>query len=63
MGPSLGQLRLLSPEDRTIYKKWLRRCVMFYSAALALLVIAVAANHIFSPVSEDVRTAAITARK
>ena len=67
MGPSSGQLRLLSPEDRIIYRKWLRRCLMFYSTALALLVIAVAANHVFAPTSADlaadVRTAAMTAQK
>jgi hypothetical protein len=51
MSPSLSLLRLLSPEDRIIYKKLLRRSLMFYSTALALLVFAVVANHLFSSVS------------
>ena len=67
MGPSSSQLRLLSPEDRIIYRKWLRRSLMLYGTALALLVITIAANHVFTPGSAelagDVRTAAITARK
>jgi hypothetical protein len=54
MGPSLSQLRLLSPEDRIIYKKWLRRSVMLYGAALTLLVVAVAANHIFASASSQI---------
>jgi hypothetical protein len=54
MGPSQRQLRLLSPEDRITYKKWLRRSLMFYSAALALLVLAVAANHIVASPSSDI---------
>jgi hypothetical protein len=66
MGPSQSQLRFLSPEDRIIYKKWLRRTVMFYSTALVLLVLAVAANHLFmsmpSELAGDMHTAAI-ARK
>jgi hypothetical protein len=64
MVPSLDPLRLLSPEDRAIYRKWLRRRVIFYSTAAALLVMAVAANHIFTSLSADtVQTAAITAWK
>ena len=66
MGPSQSQLRFLSPEDRIIYKKWLRRSLMFYSTALALLVLAVAVNHLFTSTSPDLagdmQTAAI-ARK
>ena len=67
MGPSQSQLRFLSPEDRIVYRQWLRRSVMFYSTALVLLVLAVAANHIFAPTSSDragdMQTAAIAARK
>jgi hypothetical protein len=64
MVPSLDQLPLLSREDRIIYRKWLRRSVIFYSTAVALLVVAIAANHIFTSVSPDtVLTAAISARK
>ena len=68
MGPSQRQLRLLSPEDCIIYKKWLRRSVMFYSAALAILVLAVVAHQIVASPSSDaagdaMQTAAIAARK
>ncbi len=68
MGPSQRQLRLLSPEDRAIYKLWLRRSVVFYGTVLTLLVVAAAANHFFiSPSSdvagETVHTAAIAAKK
>ena len=67
MGPSQSQLRFLSPEDRIIYKKWLRRSVMFYSTALALLVLAVAVNHLFTSTSSgragDMHTAAVAAKK
>jgi hypothetical protein len=66
MGPSHRQLQFLSPEDRIIYKKWLRRSLMFYSTALALLVLVVAANHIMSTspdLAGDMQTAAIAARK
>ena len=64
MGPSVDQLRLLSPEDRITYRKWLRRSVAFYSTLVALLVMAIAANHIFTSASPDtVQTAAISTRK
>ena len=67
MGPSHSQLRLLSPEDRILYKKWLRRSLLFYSTALALLVVAVAANNLLTSTSPDLagdmHTAAIAARK
>ena len=64
MVPSLDQLRLLSPEDRAIYRKWLRRSVIFYGTLTALLVVAIAANHIFtSGLFDNVQTAAMTAGK
>ena len=67
MGPSSSQLRLLSPEDRVTYKKWLRRSMMFYGTVLVLLVIAIAASHVFTSgpteLAGDVHTAAIAARK
>jgi hypothetical protein len=68
MGPSQHQLRLLSREDRIIYKEWLRRSLMVYGTALTLLVLAAAANHILTSPSPDVagdtmHTAAITAKK
>jgi hypothetical protein len=68
MGPSQSQLRLLSPEDRVLYKKWLRRGLLFYSSIVALLVVAVFVNHILTAASSDVagdtmHTTAIAARK
>ena len=68
MGPSQRQLRLLSPEDRAIYKQWLRRSAVFYSTVLALLAVGIVANHFFASPSSDVagdtiHTAAITAKK
>ncbi|HET7889093.1 MAG TPA: hypothetical protein VFL62_22930 [Bradyrhizobium sp.] len=68
MGPSQRQLRLLSPEDRIIYMKWLRRSLMLYSTALALLVMAMVANHFFASASSEVaedsmHTAAIASGK
>ena len=67
MGPSQSQLRFLSPEDRIIYKKWLRRSVVFYGTALVLLILTVAANHLFTSASPDlagdIHTAAIATRK
>ena len=67
MGPSQSQLRFLSPEDRIIYKKWLRRSVIFYSTALVLLVLVVAANRLLTSTSPDLagdmHTAAIATRK
>jgi hypothetical protein len=68
MGPSQRQLRLLSPEDRAIYKQWLRRSMVFYGTVVTLLVAAAAANHFFASPSSDVagdtvHTAAITTKK
>jgi len=68
MGPSQRQLRLLSPEDRITYKKWLRRSMVFYGAALTLLVLAAATTNLFTSPSSDVagdamHTAAITAKR
>lgn len=68
MGPSQSQLRLLSPEDRILYNKWLRRCLLLYSSVAALLVFAAFANHLFTSVSSEVagepmHTAAMTAKK
>jgi hypothetical protein len=68
MGPSQNQLRLLSPEDRILYKKWLRGGLLFYSSVMALMVFAAVANHIFTPVSSDIagdpmQTAAIASKR
>jgi hypothetical protein len=68
MGPSQSQLRLLSPEDRVLYRKWLRGCLLLYSSAAALLVFAAFANHLFTSMPSEVagepmHTAAIAAKK
>lgn len=68
MGPSQSQLRLLSPEDRIVYKKWLRRSLLFYSSIMALLICAGYVNHIVAPAPSDVagdpmHTAAMTVKK
>jgi hypothetical protein len=68
MGPLQSQLGLLSPEDRVLYKRWFRRGLLVYGSVLALLIVAVFANHVFSPLPSDVagdtmHTAAISAKK
>ncbi len=68
MIPSQSQLRLLTPEDRVIYKRWLRRGALFYGSMMALLIVAAFANHVFTAMPSDVagdkmHTAAISARK
>lgn len=68
MGPSLRQLRFLSPEDRVLYKKWLSRGLLIYGSLLAALVFAVIANHAFTPMRSDVaddpmHTAAMTEKR
>jgi hypothetical protein len=68
MGPSDRQLRLLSPDDRIIYKQWLRRGLLFYGSLMTLLILAALANNVLTPAPSDVagdtmHTAAISARK
>jgi hypothetical protein len=64
MGPSQSQLRLLSPEDRILYKKWLRGGLLFYGSLMAALVFAAVANHISSDMADEpMHTAAMTAKK
>lgn len=64
MGPSQSQLRLLSPEDRILYKKWFRRGLLLYSSLMAALVFAAVANHISSDTADEpMHTAAMTAKK
>ena len=68
MGPSQRQLKLLSPEDRIVYKTWLRRGLLFYGSLMALLIVAAFANQLFTASPLDVagdtmHTAAISARK
>ena len=68
MGPSQSQLRLLSPEDRILYKKWLRGGLLIYGSLMAAMVFATVASRIFAPVSSDMagepmHTAAIASKK
>jgi hypothetical protein len=68
MGPSERQLRLLSPEDRILYKKWLRGGLLIYGSLMAAMVFATVASQIFTPASSDVagepmHTAAIASKK
>jgi hypothetical protein len=67
MGPSESQLKLLSPEDRIVYKQWLRRGLLFYASAMALLILAAFANHVFTEPSDvagdTIQTAAVSTRK
>jgi hypothetical protein len=68
MGPSQNQLRLLSAEDRVLYKKWLRGGLLFYGSAMAALVLAAVGNHMVTSApsgvaDEPVHTAAIVSKK
>jgi hypothetical protein len=68
MGPSQSRLRLLSPEDRILYKKWLRGGLLFYGSIMALMVLAAVANHLVTSAPSDVagepmHTAAIDSKK
>lgn len=67
MGPSHRQLRLLSPDDRIIYKQWLRRGLLFYGSLMTLLILAALANNVLTGPSDvagdTMHTAAISARK
>jgi len=68
MGPSQNQLRLLSPEDRILYKKWLRGGLMFYGSIMALMVFAAVANNMATSAPSDVagdpmQTAAIASKR
>ena len=68
MGPSLSQLRLLSPEDRILYKKWLRGGLLIYGSLMAAMVLVSVASHVFTSASSDVageplHTAAMTSKK
>jgi hypothetical protein len=68
MGPSQSQLRLLSPEDRILYKKWLRGGLLFYGSVMTLMVLSAVANHLVTSAPSDVadepmHTAAIAAKK
>ena len=68
MGPSQSQWRLLSPEDRILYKKWLRGGLVIYGSLMAAMVLVSVASHVFTSASPDVageplHTAAMTSKK
>ena len=68
MGPSQSQLRLLSPEDRILYKKWLRGGLLIYGSLMAAMVLVSVASHIFTSASSDLageplHTAAMASKK
>jgi hypothetical protein len=68
MGPSQSQWRLLSPEDRILYKKWLRGGLLIYGSLMAAMVLVSVASHVFTSASSDVageplHTAAMTSKK
>jgi hypothetical protein len=67
MGPSHSQLKLLSPEERILYKRWLSRGLLLYGSLMAFLIFAVVANHTVrtspSDVAGDIHTAVVSARK
>jgi len=68
MGPSQSQLRLLSPEDRILYKKWLRGGLLFYGSIMTLMVLAAVASHMITAAPSDIAgeplyTAAIASKK
>ena len=68
MGPSQSQLSRLSPEDRAVYKQWVRRGILFYGSAVTLLICGAVANHIATSASsniagDELHTAAISVPK
>jgi hypothetical protein len=68
MDPSQNRIELLSSEDRVVYRQWLRRTVLFYSSIVAVLVLVVVANQMFTSTPSDVadetmHTASIAAQK
>lgn len=68
MIPSQSELKRLSPEDRIVYRQWLRRGFLFYGSMMALMIVAAFANQLFTATPLDVagdtmHTAAIAARK
>jgi hypothetical protein len=48
MSTSRSQFERLSPEDRIVYKQWLRRGLLFYGTLAALFIFAAFANQIYT---------------
>jgi hypothetical protein len=47
MSPSHRQLMALPPEERAIYKKWLRRALLLYGAVAVVLMVAMTGSLYF----------------
>jgi hypothetical protein len=48
MPPSHRQLMALSPEERTLYKKWLRRDLRLYGTIAIVLIMAITGSRHFT---------------
>ena len=48
MSTSRSQFERLSPEDRIVYKRWLRGGLLFYGTLTALFIFAAFANQIYT---------------
>jgi hypothetical protein len=48
MSTSQSQFERLSPEDRIVYKRWLRGGLLFYGTLTALFIFAAFANQIYT---------------
>jgi hypothetical protein len=48
MSTSQSQFERLSPEDRLVYRRWLRGGLLFYGTLTALFIFATFANQIYT---------------
>lgn len=48
MSTSRSQLERLSPEERIVYKRWLRGGLSFYGTLTALFIVAAVANQFYT---------------
>ena len=48
MSTAQSQFERLSPEDRIVYKRWLRGGLLFYGTLTALFIFAAFANHLYT---------------
>ncbi len=48
MSTSQSQFERLSPEDRIVYKRWLRGGLLFYGTLTALFILAAVANQTYT---------------
>jgi hypothetical protein len=54
MSTSRSQFERLSPEDRIVYKRWLRGGLLFYGTLTALFIFAAFANQLYTNVPDKV---------